>query len=537
MKQTTLRAVLLALAALGLPGRQAGAQAALADDIIAASAGGAGRPATQLSREGLAPLRFGRVPGSQSILFGDLTPGQPLGGYRPKAVLPSLHAREGQAAERRALPLPRWAQLAERFLPPEPEGLLLPPVEHAAEERPAGPPTGMTLDEAVARLVELHPSLQAKKLEIPIADADALTAGLRDNPLFFASASEIPYGTYRDDKPGSIDYSISLVWPVDVTRKRQARSALARFTRKVAAAEYDEEVRQHTNHLYGLWVDVLEAQHRLRSAALGVEDLQATLDWLRAGGIGDEEVRPLVIELEMARLLVKVEQGNLQRARESLAELLLLPPREACCFAVQGSLQVEAPRLPPLDELVALALRERPDLASARLQVERAVAEVELAESEWLATPFILLTPFTYLQTPAQGEADTVAWSAGLFLPLPLFNRNQGNIRHAKLDVQQAYLQASALERQVRLEVRRAVEALQQSGEDLRQLDAQILPLVREELALANRRFADRQISMEAHLRAHRDFSSVVRLQGALLGRHRHDMLLLDTALGVRLLP
>ena len=47
--------------------------------------------------------------------------------------------------------------------------------------------------------------LRGKSYEIPQAQADILSAGLRANPVFYADAQLVPYGRYTRDKPGRPD--------------------------------------------------------------------------------------------------------------------------------------------------------------------------------------------------------------------------------------------------------------------------------------------------------------------------------------------
>src|SRR5262249_30275523 len=66
-------------------------------------------------------------------------------------------------------------------------------LESPAQGRPddaidEGDPNGLTLDAAIDRLVHCNRELRTKFLEIPQAEADILSAGLRENPLFFYSS-------------------------------------------------------------------------------------------------------------------------------------------------------------------------------------------------------------------------------------------------------------------------------------------------------------------------------------------------------------
>jgi hypothetical protein len=59
-----------------------------------------------------------------------------------------------------------------------------------------GPPDGLPLDQAINRLVECNYDLRVRYQELPKAQTDILSAGLRNNPFLFLSADALPYGRY-----------------------------------------------------------------------------------------------------------------------------------------------------------------------------------------------------------------------------------------------------------------------------------------------------------------------------------------------------
>jgi cobalt-zinc-cadmium efflux system outer membrane protein len=72
-----------------------------------------------------------------------------------------------------------------------------------------GPADGLTLDQAIDRLVHVSYTLRTKFQEIPQAEADILSAGLRANPLLFFSADSIPYGNFAPQRQGSTNYGLT----------------------------------------------------------------------------------------------------------------------------------------------------------------------------------------------------------------------------------------------------------------------------------------------------------------------------------------
>ncbi len=104
-----------------------------------------------------------------------------------------------------------------------------------------GPPDGLTLEQAIDRLLAANLDLLAKQFEIPQARADVLTASLRGNPIFYADAQLVPYGVDSVKKPdGPTQYDLNISQPFDFAHKRQARVMVASRALKVQEAQFQE---------------------------------------------------------------------------------------------------------------------------------------------------------------------------------------------------------------------------------------------------------------------------------------------------------
>ena len=146
------------------------------------------------------------------------------------------------------------------------------------EEGDEGPPDGLTLDQAIDRLVHQNLDLRAKQLEIPQARADVLTASLRGNPIFFADSQLVPYGSDSVRQPG---------WPDPIRRQHlasdrlcpqaTARMALASRALEVMEAQYQNEVRLAIQNLYIAYVDVLAARETVSYVQASVKGLEKSL--------------------------------------------------------------------------------------------------------------------------------------------------------------------------------------------------------------------------------------------------------------------
>ena len=88
---------------------------------------------------------------------------------------------------------------------------------------------------------------------------------------------------------------------------------------------------------------------------------------------------------------------------------------KAAALDLHGTLKDVAPPPPPLDELVAIAMANRPDLAAYRLGLARAQADVRLSHANRVPDVFALYQPFTYQDnSPFNQPSHDVAISVHL---------------------------------------------------------------------------------------------------------------------------
>src|SRR4051794_12571759 len=107
-----------------------------------------------------------------------------------------------------------------------------------------GPPEGLTIDQAIEACVKENIDLLSQRLEIPMAEADILTASLRGNPLFYADKQLVPYGHYSFRRPGGPPQAnINMKFLLDITLKRRARTIEAQRAKRVAEAQMIDAVR------------------------------------------------------------------------------------------------------------------------------------------------------------------------------------------------------------------------------------------------------------------------------------------------------
>lgn len=483
--------------------------------------------------------RLGPSPGEVGGPW-DSSPGQQEGviGGRPGASTPRVPpsvTRPGASF----LPEGRGVALPEAL--PITEVPVYGPLSVPAGAEDEGPPNGLTLDAAIERLRLVNLNLRAQALEIPQAEADILTASLRANPVFYADSQLIPYGGFPKDRPGGqTQYDVNISYPLDITRKRRARMAVACQAKRVVEAQFQDAVRLQIDNLYTAYVDVLAARETARFAQAsrtGLEKLlQLTETQRRRQFSSPAEVNRVRIQRDAAEIGIREAEATLRQAKRTLAALLRIPPAQGDAVELRATIRDVSPPPPPEEELIGLALGNRPDIAAFRLGVGRAQAEVKLSHANRLSDIYVLYQPFTLQDNPSSLK-DATSWALGVTVPLPIYNRNQGNIRRAQVNVHQTKTELLALEEQVASDVVKAREQYAVSRASVEGIERDLLPASRQVLSTAQELYESGQENLAFYLNAQRDYNEIVRQYRDTLVRHRRNMLNLNTVVGQRVLP
>ena len=511
----------------------------LVDDIIIITKGQQkkeqARTETSLGLiHGTSERPFATMPsGDESRLGRLLTPGGAATGNRDVASAASDAPRQASGATQR----PGIAPSALLAIPDVP---LFGTLDIPTTFDP-GPPDGLTLDAAIDRLLQASSSLGTKFQEIPKAQADLLTAGLRNNPLVFGSAADVPYGSYSPQRPGTNGYSFTLIQPIDANRKRQARVQVAQDAKKVLEAQYQDAVRLEIDNLYTAFVNVLEAREAVRFSAIGLAGLRevssASEILYQKGSQPSSDRDAALIQLDTAEVATDQANVALSRAKRTLGTLLAWPIADADQIEIQGTIRDETPPPPSDTELIQIALYRRPDVIAYRLAIRSAEANVRLQKKEGFADIFVLYTPYGFTNYAPQHLKSATGWSAAVFGSVPLYNRNQGNVQRAEHTVTQTKIEINGLERQVVGEVQQAALEYRKSRDYARRFEDNIVPRGRRLRDAKYRLYTTGEADILAYLDGQKQYNDIVRQYLAVLIRHRRDMLRLNSALGMRLVP
>jgi cobalt-zinc-cadmium efflux system outer membrane protein len=181
------------------------------------------------------------------------------------------------------------------------------------------------------------------------------------------------------------------------------------------------------------------------------------------------------------------------------------------------------------DELETMAVNERPDLRAAKFGVTAAQSQLALAKAN--AKQDLNVT-FNYSHVSSI-NAGTFIFS----IPLPIFNRNQGEIARTRFAINQANFTATAAEETVRTDVRNAYEGVEDNAQivDLYQLG--YLQQAKESRDITEFSYRQGAAPLLDYLDAERSYRATELAYRQALASYMLALETLRQAVGVRNLP
>ncbi|MBX7104050.1 MAG: TolC family protein [Gemmataceae bacterium] len=333
-------------------------------------------------------------------------------------------------------------------------------VQHT-EAQPAGP---ISLNQAISICLQSDPKLRAGFETIAQANADALTASLPPNPDMFIDGQLLPLGRpFSPDRPGGpTQQDLQFTYAIDwfLFGKRVAAMASASLAIKVTEAEYADLVRQRVTETAVAYYDVVEAKALVDLSRQDVENLekvagliQKNIDAGVQARVDGDRVR---LDLLNSRRVLRDSEAALVSARARLRSKLGRCDSDAA-FDVAGTPDIAEPAEPlSVDQAMAVACENRPDLHAVRWKLAQARADVETERRKAYPRVSPLVGWSKQYQRPI-GAGDVDTYTLGLTVGLPLCDRNQGNREKAASQVVRGGFEVATREVELRAELESAI--------------------------------------------------------------------------------
>ena len=328
----------------------------------------------------------------------------------------------------------------------------------------------LTAEVAVQIALLNNRALQAIYEELGISQADWVQAGLLQNPVFL--------GSWRTSSHTSVlnsEYALAQNF-FDIF--------FLPLRKKLAAAQFEQAKLRVSDAVFGFSVQVrstyytlqgAEQVHAMRQTVMQAAEAARELAERQheAGNINDLELATQQGAFQQARLELAQSEVTMQLARERFHQLLGFAEAPITWRVVE-----QLPALPSvdpaIDDLEALALSQRLDLAAARKSLDI------LARARTI-TRFGIV-PAVNVGVDTEHDLDH-AWVTGptVDVEVPIFDQRQVARVRANAQLRQAQQQLSALEAEIRSAVRVDITRLKAARQTVELYQQDLIP-VRERI-------------------------------------------------------
>jgi len=333
----------------------------------------------------------------------------------------------------------------------------------------------LSLPEALSAAFAQNPELAAAGREIGIAEGERRQAGLIPNPQLSWEVED----TRRETRTTTV----TLSQPLELGGKRGARIAVAGAGQTIAQLDLE---RQRN----GLRADVVQAFHAAlraqtalelaqQSQALTERGLRVVQGRVTAGQSSPVEATRAQVQLAQAQAQVRRAASQRSVAYQALARLTGSPvARFDRLLATDLS-----PGAAPAAEALLARVEQTAEWRLAAAQVER--GEASLGSEKAQRIPDLTVSLGSQYSREDRERVNVV----GLSMPLPLFDRNQGNVLVAARRADQARDLRNAVELRLRSETRSALSQWATAMQEVQAYNRTILPSAQQAVDTATRGF------------------------------------------------
>jgi cobalt-zinc-cadmium efflux system outer membrane protein len=414
----------------------------------------------------------------------------------------------------------------------------------APQQAPGSPPTTtpssgsapvlITLDEAIGLALAHSHTLKAARTTIQQSEAQEITASLRPNPALGWDALFIPLSPSDwtiDNLDQNQQFDLGVSYLIERGGKRHRRVDAARDATSVAKYQVGDTERTLVFNVAQEFINAQLADSILDFAQRDLASFRQTVnvsgERYRAGDISQADF--LKIELQLLQFQTDVAGAQVAKV-QALAGLRQMLGYDAVPdqFDVAGEMQPQLLQL-NLDDLRLRALKSRPDLLGAQQVVHAAQSQVALAKANGKVD---LTAGLSYTHIIGQNSLSAV-----FSIPLPVFDRNQGEIARTRFASTQAQEQAYAASDAVLTDVRNGYESFLTTQQVVQLYTSGYLKQAQDSRDISEYAYKKGAASLLDYLDAERSYRATELAYRQALASYLISVEQLKAAVGTRSLP
>jgi outer membrane protein, heavy metal efflux system len=361
---------------------------------------------------------------------------------------------------------------------------------------PASDTLRLEIKQAEKMFLDNNLQLLAQKYSIDSARANIITAKLFDNPQFGLATGLYDGSTKRffDYANGGPEVSMQLSQLIKTAGKRNKSIQLARTGAELTEYQFADLIRTLGYTLRNDFYNIYFLEQTQRVYDIEINSLQKTssayAEQVKKGNVSEMDLLRIQSQLYTLQAELATLQNNIDDVQ---SEFKLLLRAKATIYVVpSGDLMTDKQSVLNIryQSLVDSAFQNRYDLKIARTSVT--YNQQNLALQKALSVPDVNID-FGYDRLGSYVKDYN---SVGVDFPLPFFNRNQGNIKQAKLGIQSSQVQLESAQDGVESQIAKAYSGAVRAEKLLNSFDPGFQGNIDNLIGEVTKNFAKRNISL-----------------------------------------
>lgn len=342
-----------------------------------------------------------------------------------------------------------------------------------APDAPTGSPSPTTLAELESLALENNPTLSQSAARVSAAQGRYVQGGLYPNPSVGYIGDEIGNSGYGGQQGVFVGQRIITAKKLQLNRAAAAQ--------EIDQAEWAWQAQQQrvVNDVRASHYELLVARRAVelqeQLLKIGQQGVKAAEALRGAKEVSRADLLQAQVEAEAAAIQVENARNRYKAASRKLTAIVGVPTLDL--RRLQDDLDGEMTKL-TWDATLERLLTQSPELAQAQAGVERARWLLQ-RECAGRVPDIDALASVKY----DYSTQNTIA-GISLGMPLPVFDRNQGNIRRAQAELTAAENEVQRLELQLRKRLAAVFQRYENAQQQVDRYSRNVLPTAKESLDL-----------------------------------------------------
>lgn len=376
-----------------------------------------------------------------------------------------------------------------------------PPVAAAEPVKPVTPPApaetrhthevppqlanagGLTLDAAIQKALDASPRLRSAAASVLASRGERRQAGALPNPEVGVDAENFSGGGgYSGTK--SLETTVGVTQLIELGGKRGSRKDIADQGLTLSQLNLEAERLNLIRDVTVAFVDVAAAEERFKIAG---EQRDLANDVLgevskRVSAAREPLIQKNKAEVTRATANIAYETANreIAQTKRRLASLW----GGASEVVVLNTGQLFTLQEPPASAALEPAVTQNPDFTRWDAELKRSQASYELERANAIPDPRVSVGMRDFR------DSGDKAFVAGISIPIPIFNANQGNIDRARHNVSKAESDAQTAKLQIGSDLSQRYQEMNIAYQQVESLEHSIIPTAQKSFSLSRQGYS-----------------------------------------------